>query len=148
MNGLESRLSDKSVKPDEQILSGWLGQAAHARWRSLLEIIDLKYPGVFAPDWVYGGRKHGWGLRYKKSKSFCTLIPERGRFLLQIVIGGAEREKAEAVLPELFSHVRRDYETAAVYHDGKWMLTEVDSEDALADVERLLSIKRKPENSV
>ena len=59
------------------------------------------YPGVFTPDWIFGGKKYGWGLRFKKSKSFCTLLPERNRLLVQIVFGGEEREKAEKVLPEL-----------------------------------------------
>jgi hypothetical protein len=40
----------------------------------LRDWIKVAYPGVFTPDWVHGGQKHGWSLRYKKSKAFCTSL--------------------------------------------------------------------------
>jgi hypothetical protein len=83
-------------------------------------------------------------LRFKKSKSFCTLIPERGRMNVVIVFGAAERDKVEGLMPSLVSHVRDDYLATTTYHDGKWVLIEVDSDDVLADVERLLEVKRRP----
>jgi hypothetical protein len=60
------------------------------------------------------------------------------------VFGGEEREKVDAILPELVSHVRDDYLGATTYHDGKWVAIVVDSERVLVDVQRLLTIKRKP----
>jgi hypothetical protein len=59
------------------------------------------------------------------------------------VFGGEEREKVEAVLSELVSHARADYTAATTYHDGKWLGLVVDSDEVLADVKRLLAIKRK-----
>jgi hypothetical protein len=110
----------------------------------LTDYIDSAYPGVFNGEWLFGGAKHGWSLRFKKSRSFCTLIPERGRMCVLVVFGAAEREKAEALLPELASHVRDDYLQATTYHDGKWVLIDVDSDEVLADVKRLLQVKRRP----
>jgi hypothetical protein len=98
---------------------------------------------VFAPDWQFGGKKHGWGLRLK-SKSFCTLIPERNQLRMQIVFGGKERTQVEVILSELVSHAREDYVAATTFHDGKWLGLVVDSDEVLADVKRLLSIKRRP----
>jgi hypothetical protein len=60
------------------------------------------------------------------------------------VFGVAEREKVEGVLATLASHVREDYQKATTYHDGRWVLVTVDSARALADVERLLAMKRRP----
>jgi hypothetical protein len=98
-------------------------------------------------DWLFGGKKHGWSLRYKKGKSFCTLIPEKNRFAIQIVFGAEEREKVEAIRDELSARTQADYDRAKTYHDGKWLLLTVDADDVVADVERLLAVKRNPKNT-
>lgn len=145
MDETGSRMADVDRVPDPQSVTDWVGAENYARWSSVLQFIQAHYPGLFTPEWLYGGRKHGWSLRFNKSKSFCTLIPARNQFLLVIVFGGGEeRKKVEAILPELISHARADYLAATTYHDGKWVALDVDSDDVLTDVRRLLSIKRKP----
>jgi hypothetical protein len=141
------RMTDRDCVPDAKSVARWIGARNFKRWTRVVEFIEANYPGVFEPDWIYGGKKHGWGLRYKKSKSFCTLIPERSRFMLLIVFGVEERKKAEAVLPELKSHAQKDYVEAKTYHDGKWLGLLIDGDDVLADAMRLLTIKRKPKSS-
>ncbi len=131
-------------EPDVASVRGWIGARNYRRWMMLRAFIDESYPGVFTPDWIFGGKKHGWGLRFKKSKSFCMLIPEHNRLLVQIVFGGEEREKAEKILPELSPAVRDAYVNATTYHDGKWLALALDSDEVQADIERLLAVKRKP----
>lgn len=138
---------DRGKEPDPQSVAAWIGAENYQRWVSTIQFIETNYPGVFQPDWLFGGKKHGWSLRFKKSKSFCTLIPELNQFMLLIVFGAEERQKAEVVLPELTSHVREDYLSATTYHDGKWLAVAVDSDEVLADMKRLLVIKRKPKSS-
>src|SRR4030043_2080716 len=93
MSELTERMLDGSRRPEEKAVAAWIGATNYKRWRRLLQFIEDNYPGVFAPDdWLYGGKKHGWGLRFKKSKSFCTLIPERNRLVVLIVFGSEERE--------------------------------------------------------
>ena len=130
--------------PTPAAVAEWIGSANAARWTKLAEFIASAHPGVFDPEWLFGGRKWGWTLRFKKSKSFCTFVPERGRFRVLLVFGAAERDLVEPILKDLASHVREDYNQATTYHDGKWMLTSVDSTAVLADVERLLTLKRRP----
>jgi Protein of unknown function (DUF3788) len=144
MADIGQRMTDNSREPDAQRLRRWLGPTDYKRWTLILGFIEKRYPGVFSPDWIFGGAKYGWGLRFKKSKSFCTLLPERNRLKIQIVFGGEERRKVEAVLPELVSHAREDYVAATTYHDGKWLSLIVDSDEVFADIGRLLAIKRKP----
>ena len=96
---------------------------------------------------VFGGKNWGWYLRYKKSKSFLNLIPERGRFKALLVFGADEREKVQPVLRELVSHVRDDYTAAKTFHDGKWMATIVDNARVVADLKRLLALKRTPKTA-
>ena len=135
---------ESAAPPDMKSLIAWLGEESYQRWKQIVDVIDSGYPGVFSPDWIYGGKKHGWNLRYKKSKSFCTLIPEYNRLMIQIVFGADERAKVEADIADLVSHVRSDYDSATIYHDGKWVLIVVDGDDVVADIRRLLAIKRKP----
>jgi len=136
---------DGDRPPDAKHLSSWLGARNYQRWNWIRDFIDTSYPGVFSPDWLFGGQKYGWGLRFKKSKSFCTLIPERQRLVIQIVFGADERKKVDSILPELSRPVRDAYSSATTYHDGKWLALVVDNNEVLADVVQLLAIKRRPE---
>jgi len=135
---------DGDREPDGESVREWLGTRNYKRWTRLLEFIDESYPGVFTPDWIFSGKKYGWCLRFKKSRSFCTLIPERDRLLVQIVFGAEEREKAEKVIPELSTEVRETYANATTYHDGKWLALVLDRDAVQTDIERLLAVKRKP----
>jgi len=138
------RLTEPGTPPTPKQLEAWLGKKAHGFWRKVETMIAGNYPGVFAPQWLYGGKKHGWSVRYKKSKSFCTLVPEKGRCMLLIVFGAQERAKVEGIRKRLSARVQKAYDEATTYHDGKWLLWDVDGERAFDDAELLLSGKRKP----
>ena len=138
------RMLDGAKPPEPGQVAEWIGPKASAHWAELTEFIESRYPGVFDRTWWFGGKKWGWSLRFKKSKSFCNLIPERGQFKALLVFGAEERDKVEVVLSELTSHVRDDYAKATTFHDGKWVAAVVDSKKVVADIERLLVVKRKP----
>ena len=138
------RMTDRSCPPDARSVGAWLGVDAAAYWERLTNLIAEEYPGVFTPEWLYGGKKHGWSLRYKKNKSFCTLIPEKNRCALVIVFGAEERKKVEDPHCLLSGATRLAYDAAATYHDGKWLLLAVDGEEVLRDIKILLAVKRKP----
>ena len=133
-----------NAAPSPRRLAAWLGPDAYRRWQWVRQSIERNYPGVFSPEWIDGGKKHDWALRYKKSRSFCTLNPEKNRFTIQIVFGADERVKVAAMEGDLATHAKQDYERATTYHDGKWLFLVVDSDEVIADVERLLAAKRKP----
>ena len=143
MTEQNSRLIEPGEPPGVERLRDWMG-GGYRYWTAVTEMIERNYPGVFAPDWLFGGKKHGWSLRYKKSKSFCTLIPEKGRLAMLIVFGGAEREKVEAIRGEISETMLVAYDDATTYHDGKWFFFAVESDDTMRDVERLLAVKRRP----
>jgi len=138
------RMLDPSKEPTPASVSQWIGPKNYRHWTQITRFIETNYPDVFENKWWFGGKKFGWSLRFKKSKSFCNLIPEQNRFKVLLVFGGKERERAESLLPELVSHVRDDYASAATFHDGKWVASVVDSQKVLADVEKLLMLKRRP----
>jgi len=139
-----ARMVGGARAPSAASVARWIGAANAKRWGDLRAFIDSRYPGVFKVEWLFGGKKGGWALRFKKSKSFCTFIPEQGRFRVLVVFGAEEQEKVKAILSGLVSHVRQDYQQSTTYHDGRWLFTTVDGAQALKDVKRLLELKRRP----
>lgn len=146
MRGTNLRLTEPGKPPTLKQIKSWMGRKAYGFWTRVSRMLAQRYPDVFTPEWLHGGKKHGWSLRYKKSKSFCTLIPEKNRFVLVIVFGADERSKVETIRHELSARTRKEYDEATTSHDGKWLLLSVDDEAIVADVERLLAVKRRPKN--
>jgi hypothetical protein len=138
------RITDKSAPPDDGAVREWIGPEAFGYWAELRNWIDEFYPGVFAPDWLYGGKDRGWSLRYKKTRAFCTLVPEHRRFSAVVVMGVAEREKFEERRYVWRPPLVKLYDEARTYIDGKWLTLAVSSADGLRDVTTLLALKRPP----
>ncbi|WP_234683459.1 DUF3788 domain-containing protein [Bradyrhizobium monzae] len=138
------RITDKSASPDDSTVRDWIGPGAFKHWASLQNWIAEFYPGVFAPEWLYGGKKRGWSLRYKKTKAFCTLVPEYRRFSAVVVLGGAEREKFEERRYVWRSQLVKLYGEAKTYPDGKFLTVAISSADDRHDVTELLTMKRPP----
>jgi hypothetical protein len=138
------RISEKSSPPDVRAVRNWMGPEAFEHWVELQNWIDAFYPGVFAPDWLYGGKKRGWSLRYKKTKAFCTLLPAHREFSVLVVLGRAEREKFEERRYSWSPRLVKLYDEARAYPDGKWLTVAISSADDRHEVMELMSMKRPP----
>jgi len=138
------RITDKSAPPDDSTVHDWIGPGAFKHWTGLQNWIDEFYPSVFAPEWLYGGKKRGWSLRYKKTKAFCTFLPEYRRFSAVVVLGGAEREKFEERRNVWRSQLVKLYDEAQTYPDGKFLTVAISSASDRRDVTELLIMKRPP----
>ena len=146
LSQIGDRITDKSAPPDDSAVRQWIGADAFEHWATLRTWIDEFYPGVFAPDWLYGGKNRGWSLRYKKTKAFCTLVPEFRRLSAVVVMGGAEREKFEERRYVWRPQLVKLYDEAKTYIDGKWLTLPVSSAKDLHDVKELLIMKRPPKS--
>ena len=138
------RINDKSAPPDDSAMRKWIGPKAFGHWTELSNWIDESYPGVFAPDWLYGGKNRGWSLRYKKTRAFCTLVPEYRRFSTLVVMGRAEREKFEERRYLWRPQLVKLYDESTTNIDGKWLTVAISSAHDLRDVTELLTMKRPP----
>ncbi|TPK16740.1 DUF3788 domain-containing protein [Mesorhizobium sp. B2-5-9] len=141
------RITDKSAPPDDSAVCQWIEQEAFKHWAKLRRWIDEFYPGVFAPDWLYGGKNRGWSLRYKKTKAFTTLVPDYRRLSAVVVMSGAEREKFEERRYVWRPQLVKLYDEAKTYIDGKWLTIAISSADDLHEVTELLTMKRPPDVS-
>lgn len=144
MNPWDLRMLDGKQMPDGASVAEWTGPG-YRHWTRLERFIEANYPGVFAPDWWFGGKRFGWSMRYKKSKSLCNLIPEKGRMLVMLSFGREDRAKIEPELSRLSPAGQAAYKAAPILHDGKWLVLPIESPEILSDVEVLLTLKRKPE---
>jgi Protein of unknown function (DUF3788) len=138
------RLANGSTPPNDNAVRDWIGPRAFKHWVELQDWIEEFYPDVFVPDWLYGGRKRGWSLRYKKTKAFCTFVPEYRRFSVVVVLGAAEREKFEERRYGWRSQLVELYDEARPYPDGKWLNVAISSANDRRDVMELLTMKRPP----
>lgn len=137
-----SRITDKSAAPNDRAVRQWIGPEAFLQWTALGNWIDECYLGVFEPDWLYGGKNRGWSLRYKRTKAFCTLVPEYGRFSAAVVLGRVEQEKFEERRYAWRPPLVKLYDEAKTYTDGKWLMVPIASMDDLHEVMDLLAMKR------
>lgn len=139
------RITDKSAPPDERMVRDWLGRDAFEHWAKLRSWIAESYPGVFAPDWLHGGKNRGWSLRYTKGKALCTFVPAYRLFSVLVVLGGAERERFEERRYFWSPRLLELYDETRTYRDGKWLTVAVSSADHRDEVIELVSMKRPPQ---
>lgn len=109
----------------------------------IIECIESLYD--MDQTWNNGGKK--WTYEYKFRKGGKTL----GAFYFKenvlgfmIIFGIKEREKVEEIRNSLSSKVLEEYDNAQTYHDGKWVMFEVNDYSVIEDLKKLLLIKRKP----
>lgn len=138
------RITDKSAPPDERTVREWIGPKAFEHWVRLQSWIEATYPGVFSPDWVYGGKKRGWSLRYKKTRALCTLQPGYRQLSVLVVLGRAERAAFEERRYSWSPQLVQLYDEARAYPDGKWLTVSISSADDRHEVTKLISMKRRP----
>lgn len=138
------RISDKSAAPNDSKVSDWIGPEAFEHWVKLRDWIEEFYPGVFAPEWLYGGKTRGWSLRYKKVKAFCTFLPEYKRLSAVVVLGRAEREKFEERRYAWRAQLVDLYDQAKTYPDGMFLTVAISSAEDCDELKELLSMKRPP----
>jgi hypothetical protein len=138
------RITNLSAAPDADMVRDWIGPEAFEHWRELQGWIGENYPGVFTPEWLNGGKKRGWSLRYKKTRAFCTFLPEYSRLWIIIVFGSAERQKFEERRYTWRSQLIELYDESKTYPDGKFLTLPISTADDRQEVMELLAMKRPP----
>lgn len=67
MNESIHRMTDPGSPPSDSAVADWMGKKAYAYWKQVTHLIEQSYPNIFTPEWLFGGKKHGWSLRYKRA---------------------------------------------------------------------------------
>lgn len=95
--------------------------------------------------WDNGGKYGDICLRYSRSgKTLCTIYFRKKQLAIWIILGKEERKKFEEMEENFSEQVRDKYECTKTYHDGKWLMFDVDDTRLFHDIRMLLEIKKSP----
>ena len=129
--------------PGTEEMTALVGPSLYEVWNQLCALIDGKYD----MERLWGNGCKAWTYEYKYrrgGKTLCALYARESCIGFMIILGKEERLKFEQERESYSVEVRRVYDEARTYHDGKWMMFEPTDASLFDDLIRLLHIKRKP----
>ena len=129
--------------PTPETLEALTGKELYDLWTSLHQLIEQKYN--MEQMWNHGGKNWTYEYKYRKGgKTLCALYAKEQTIGFMVILGKDERTKFES-MREMFSNAaQKIYDETTTFHDGKWLMFELKDTSLFNDIERLLSIKRKP----
>lgn len=129
--------------PTPETLEALTGKELYDLWTSLHQLIEQKYN--MEQMWNHGGKKWTYEYKYRRGgKTLCALYAKEQTIGFMVILGKDERTKIES-MREMFSNAaQKIYDETTTFHDGKWLMFELKDTSLFNDIERLLSIKRKP----
>ena len=129
--------------PTPETLEALTGKELYDLWTSLHQLIEQKYN--MEQMWNHGGKKWTYEYKYRRGgKTLCALYAKEQTIGFMVILGKDGRTKFES-MREMFSNAaQKIYDETTTFHDGKWLMFELKDTSLFNDIERLLSIKRKP----
>ncbi|MDE7195119.1 MAG: DUF3788 domain-containing protein [Oscillospiraceae bacterium] len=129
--------------PDEEEMTALVGKSLYDVWNKLCSLIDEKYD--MERLWDKGGKAWKYEYKYRRGgKTLCALYARENCVGFMIILGKDERLKFESDKENYSEEVRKVYDEARTYHDGKWIMFEPVDTSLFNDLIGLLRIKRKP----
>lgn len=96
-------------------------------------------------QWEKGGKNWEICLRYSRGgKMLCTIYFRQEQIGVMVIFGKEERKKFEETESRFSEKVRDIYHRSTTYHDGKWMMFEVNNTELFDDIKMMLEIKKSP----
>ena len=129
--------------PTPETLEALTGKELYDLWTSLHQLIEQKIQyGTNVESWR---EKMTYEYKYRRGgKTLCALYAKEQTIGFMVILGKDERTKFES-MREMFSNAaQKIYDETTTFHDGKWLMFELKDTSLFNDIERLLSIKRKP----
>lgn len=129
--------------PSQSTMTELLGHSLFEVWQKLCSAVDEKYD--MEKLWNTGGKKWTYEYKFRRGgKTLCSLYAKSNCVGFMIIFGKDERAKFEDIRDTLSDSVCRQYDEAATYRDGKWVMFEPTNTEQFSDYVKLLAIKRKP----
>ena len=129
--------------PTPETLENLIGKELYNVWTSICQLIEQKYN--MEQLWNYGGKAWKYEYKYRRGgKTLCALYAREQAFGFMVILGKDERAKFELQREAFSNETLKTYDEATTFHDGKWIMFELKDASLFSDMERLLSIKRKP----
>ena len=129
--------------PTPETLEALTGKELYDLWTSLHQLIEQKYN--MEQMWNHGGKKWTYEYKYRRGgKTLCALYAKEQTIGFMVILGKDESTKFESKREMFSKAAQKIYDETTTFHDGKWLMFELKDTSLFNDIERLLSIKRKP----
>ena len=140
-----ARLLNSEIIPDYENIIKFIGsKKVQDTWKNLLAFIDNSYN--LDKKILFGGKKYGWAVQYKKSKkTIVTIFPERESLTVLLIFGKSELEKIYDIKGEFSKPIIDQIDNTEQFHDGKWVWIKYQNGFVIDDIKELIKIKRKPD---
>lgn len=95
--------------------------------------------------WFTGGKNWKYECKIKsKSKTLCSFLFKEDVLGFMIIFGKDERKRFEEIRPSISNQIVKIFDETPNYHDGKWILIELNDLSMIDDLLQLLYLKKKP----
>jgi len=127
-------------------ISNMIGEPKSKIFDLICEFINQNYQ----LDKVWNRQKlktRKWKYEYKFSKSkktLCGFYVTDNCLGFMLIFGKQERAKIEENRNKYSAAFLDLYDKTETYHDGKWVMMELEDDSLLEDIKQLLVIKKKP----
>ena len=129
--------------PNSEDMIALIGSSLYDIWTKLCAVIDEKYD--VERLWDKGGKAWTYESKYRRGgKTLCALYARENCIGFMIIFGKDERQKFEDNRQFYSEPVRKIYDEAKTYHDGKWVMFEPIDTTMFDDSIKMLQLKRKP----
>ena len=131
---------------NSEYIKSLIGENKYKIFIDIKKYIDENYDmEVLYNECTIKTKKWKYEIEYRKSgKTMCGFYFCEDILDLMIIFGGEERNKLENIRTSLSEETLKYYDEAKTYHDGKWVMFEIDNISILEDIKKILLIKRKP----
>lgn len=132
---------DKSYKPEIKEIFEFIGNPL---FNETYEYIINEYKALYNID--YSGDKVllGWNVSFRKGgRTLCRLYPRKEFFSILVVIGQKEKERVEALLPNMSEAFRHKYESTPEGMGQRWLVFDLNTNnDLYNDLKEIIAIRR------
>lgn len=129
--------------PNSEDMIALIGSSLYDIWTKLCAVIDEKYD--VERLWDKGGKAWTYEYKYRRGgKTLCALYARENCIGFMIIFGKDERQKFEDNRQFYSEPVRKIYDEAKTYRDGKWVMFEPIDTTMFDDFIKMLQLKRKP----
>lgn len=131
------------IVPNRKTLEKLLGKKAFAAWQDIIARIRQHYE--MDELWGKAGKAGLHELKFRRGgKTLCALYVREGSFGFMVIYGKAEREAFEQQRAQFPESICRRYDESTTYHDGKWIMIDVEAPGLGDALEQMLRVKRRP----
>lgn len=136
-------------EPTYDEITNYINGSGKTLWQNINAFIQEKFKS--SPKTAYSkcSGKPGWNVKYQKSgKSICTLYPEKDGFVALVVITSDLAAIVESMNSEFSLRILELVKSTRLFNGTLWLMIQVDSEEILKDVKKLILLKYKMGKSI